>query len=181
MIPIMDLLVYPALRKAGIQFTAIKKITLGFFLASIAMVGAAITQHFIYKTSPCGEYAATCDETSPLNVWIQTPVYVLIGISEIFASITGLEYAFNKAPQNMRSLVTAVFLLQQSFSAAIAQAFVPLSTDPRLVINYGVFAGLSFVAGILFWFLFRKLDAEENALNDMRRTEDFEDNKKPIH
>lgn len=72
MIPIMDLMVYPALRKAGIQFTAIKKITLGFFLASIAMVCAAVTQHYIYQTSPCGYSAATCEQTSPLNVWIQS-------------------------------------------------------------------------------------------------------------
>jgi hypothetical protein len=50
--------------------------------------------------------------------------YVLIAISEIFASITGLEYAFTKAPKNMRSLVTAVFLFMTAISAAIAEAFV---------------------------------------------------------
>jgi POT family proton-dependent oligopeptide transporter len=63
----------------------------------------------------------------------------------------------------------------QAFSAALGQALGVLSQDPLLVANYGVFAGLSFVTGILFWFLFRNLDKEENALNDMRRKEDYQD------
>lgn len=41
-----------------------------------------------------------------------------------------------------------------------------------LVINYGVFAGLSFFGGCLFWYLFRDLDAQESMLNDIRRTDD---------
>jgi POT family proton-dependent oligopeptide transporter len=81
-------------------------------------------QHYIYKTSPCGYNAATCEETSPLNVWIQTGSYVLIAFSEIFASITGLEYAFTKAPKNMRSLVMGVFLFTSGLSAALGEAFV---------------------------------------------------------
>lgn len=73
----------------------------------------------------------------------------------------------------MRSLVTAVYLIMQAIASAIAQAFVAISADPLLVINYGVFAGLSFVSGCLFWAFFRKLDAQENELNDMRRGENY--------
>lgn len=172
MIPIFDQVIYPYLRSKNIRFTPIKRITLGFFFASASMIVAAIVQHYIYVTHPCGDRPSSCDSVSPLNVWIQTPEYVLIGISEIFTSITGLEYAFNKAPPNMRSLVTSMWLFTNAFSAAIGQAFVPLTEDPLLVINYGVFAGLSAAGGVLFWFLFRKLDAEEYDLNDMRRNED---------
>jgi POT family proton-dependent oligopeptide transporter len=50
--------------------------------------------------------------------------YILIAISEIFASITGLEYAFTKAPKNMRSLVMSVFLFMSAISSAIGEAFV---------------------------------------------------------
>jgi len=65
---------YPALRRAGINFSALKKITLGFFTGALAMVWAAVVQHYIYKTSPCGYHANDCTgtDTSPLNVWIQT-------------------------------------------------------------------------------------------------------------
>ena len=99
------------------------------------MMVAAITQHYIYQTSPCGYNAGTCDTFSPISVWVQTPAYVLIGVSEVFTSITGLEYAYTKAPENMRSFVTSIWLFQNALSAAIGQAFVALSTDPLLVWN----------------------------------------------
>lgn len=51
----MDVFVYPALRKRGIRFTPIKKITAGFILGSFAMVWAAVLQYYVYKTS--GFYA----------------------------------------------------------------------------------------------------------------------------
>lgn len=61
--------------------------------------------------------------TSSLNVWIQSGSYVLIAFSEILASITGLEYAFTKAPKNMKSLVMALFLFTSAVSSAIGEAF----------------------------------------------------------
>ncbi|KAK5952220.1 hypothetical protein OHC33_006693 [Knufia fluminis] len=170
-IPICDQFLYPGLRKMGIQFTAIKKITFGFWLASAAMVWAAVVQYYIYKTSPCGYNANSCEADdgtilpSPLNVWIQTGCYVLIAFSEIFASITSLEYAYSKAPRSMRSVVQATALFTNAISAAIAEALVPLANDPLLIWNYGVFAVIAFVGGCLFMLQFRSLDAEEDALN----------------
>ena len=52
------------------------------------------------------------------------PRYILIAISEILASITGLEYAFTKAPKNMRSLVMACFLFMAGLSSVIGEIFV---------------------------------------------------------
>ncbi|OBZ77984.1 putative peptide transporter ptr2 [Grifola frondosa] len=135
-IPICDILVYPALRRLGINFSPIKKITAGFFTGAAAMIWAAVVQHYIYKTNPCGYYVATCQDAdgnplvSSLNVWIQTGSYVLIAFSEILASITGLEYAFTKAPKNMRSLVMSIFLFMSAISSAIGEAFVSLSSAP---------------------------------------------------
>ena len=172
-IPICDIFVYPALRRAGIRFTPIKRMTMGFYLGSTAMIWTAVVQYFIYKNNPCGNHVATCRDadgnpiTSTLNVWIQTPSYVLVAFSEIFASITGLEYAFTKAPKNMRSLVMSVFLFASALSAAIGQAFVVLSEDPLLIWNYGTMAVLAFLAGTIFWFQFRHLDAEEDNLNQI--------------
>ena len=192
-IPICDLLFYPALRKAGINFSPIKKITTGFFLGTAAMIWACVIQYYIYKQSQCGHYASgiipgsdadgsdgtTCPPVG-INVWAQTGAYVLIALSEIFASITSLEYGFSKAPRNMRSLVFAFALFMSAISAAIGEAFVSLSADPLLVWNYGVVGVLSFLGGCGFWFMYRGLDKEEDALNmlpagNMEVSKDIED------
>ncbi|KZT71325.1 PTR2-domain-containing protein [Daedalea quercina L-15889] len=165
LIPIFDVLVYPALRKAGIKFTPIKRIAAGFFTGSAAMVWAAVVQAYIYRRSPCGEYPSTCATNADLNVWAQTGSYVLIAISEIFASITSLEYGFSKAPKNMRSLVAAFALFMSAISSAICEAFNPLTADPLLVWNYGSMAVIAAIGGTLFWLSFRKLDAQEDELN----------------
>jgi proton-dependent oligopeptide transporter, POT family len=106
-------------------------------------------------------------EPAPINVWTQTPAYILIAISEIFASVTGLEYAFSKAPKNMRSFVTAFFLFMSAISAALGEGFNALALDPLLVWNYGSAAVLSFIGGIAFWMTFRQLDAMEDELNEL--------------
>ncbi|KAF5310260.1 hypothetical protein D9619_010175 [Psilocybe cf. subviscida] len=169
LIPLFDLFLYPALRRMGINFSALKKITAGFMMGAAAMVWAAVVQHYIYKTSPCGNFAANCKppNVSPLNVWIQVGAYILIAISEIFASITGLEYAFTKAPKNMRSLVMSIYLFMSAISSAIGEAFVSLSGDPLLVWNYGVMGTLAFVVGWIFWWSVKDLDAREDELNGL--------------
>jgi POT family proton-dependent oligopeptide transporter len=168
-IPIFDRIIYPGMRRMGFNFTPLKRITAGFFVAGCGMIVATVTQYYIYKLGPCGKEANYCLEVegkqTNISVWVQTLTYVLGGISEIFASITSLEYAFTKAPRNMRSLVQAVALFMNAISAAIGQALVGLSADPLLVWNYGVVAILAFVGCVGFWLTNYKLDREEDALN----------------
>ena len=95
-IPIMDFFIYPALRKARIHFTPIKRITWGFFVASAAMISSAVLQYYIYRTSACPQSKVnegTWNDVSciaPINVWVQEVTYCLIAFSEIFDSHTSL-------------------------------------------------------------------------------------------
>ncbi|XP_008821807.1 solute carrier family 15 member 1 [Nannospalax galili] len=52
MVPIVDAVVYPLIAKCGFNFTSLKKMTVGMFLASMAFVVAAIVQVEIDKTLP---------------------------------------------------------------------------------------------------------------------------------
>ncbi|XP_051705839.2 solute carrier family 15 member 1 isoform X2 [Oryctolagus cuniculus] len=52
LVPIMDAVVYPLIAKCGLNFTSLKKMTIGMFLASMAFVAAAILQVEIDKTLP---------------------------------------------------------------------------------------------------------------------------------
>jgi|TARA_R110002003_G_scaffold225_2_gene16537 POT family proton-dependent oligopeptide transporter len=100
-------------------------------------------------------------------------------MSEVLASITKLEYAYTKAPQNMKSTVQAIALSTSAVSAAIGQAFVSLSEDPLLVWNYGSVAVIAMFGGIGFYLTFRKADREEDAMNNLKESS-YLGNKKPI-
>ncbi|XP_048151793.1 solute carrier family 15 member 1 [Corvus hawaiiensis] len=52
MVPVVDYLVYPLIKKCKINFTPLRKMTVGMFLASMAFVAAALVQVQIDKTSP---------------------------------------------------------------------------------------------------------------------------------
>ncbi|KAF2842894.1 MFS peptide transporter [Patellaria atrata CBS 101060] len=170
MIPLVDQFVYPALRKYKIRFTPIRRMTAGFFVACSAMIWATVIQSQIYAKGDCGHYMNTCEERggrpgAPINVWAQAGAYILVGLAEIFASITGLEYAYTKAPANMKSLVFGFYHFTSAISAAIGQAFVSLSEDPLLVWNYGSVAIIAFFGGCGFWYCFRSWDIQEEKMN----------------
>ncbi|KAK0635785.1 POT family-domain-containing protein [Bombardia bombarda] len=165
MIPLLETFIYPAMRKMRFNFTPIKRITFGYFIAASAMVWAAVLQHYIYKQSECGSYPSSCPTTVDISVWAQTGSYVLIAFSEIMASITSLEYAHSKAPANLRSVVQSVALFMNAISSALGFALVYLADDPYLVWNYTTVAILAVIGGCGFWLQFRHLDKEEDHLN----------------
>lgn len=103
-IPIMGKFVYPFLRRCGFPMYPITRITVGLGLSALSMAFAAIIQHEIYKRGP-GYDNPSENGPNAIHVAVQTPGYILIGLAEIFASITGLEYAFTKAPASMKSFM----------------------------------------------------------------------------
>ncbi|KYK54250.1 hypothetical protein DCS_06207 [Drechmeria coniospora] len=180
MIPLIDHILYPGLRRLGIAFTPIKRMTFGFLIAALSMVASAVMQYYIYQKSPCGWHAnknivvdgvTKACPPAPINVWAQCLPYILIGIAEIFANVTSYEYAFSKAPENMKSLVMSVNLFMSAISAALGQAFTPLSEDPYLIWNYTCIACIAFVGGGAFWVCFRHLDSEEDKWNMLKKSE----------
>lgn len=176
LIPILDRFVYPGLRSLGFNFTPLKRMATGFIFSSLSMIAAAVMQYYIYKMSPCGNFATNelennPDCAAPINVWAQCLPYVLVGISEIFTNTTSLEYAFSKAPENMKSMVMAVNLFMSAISSALGQAFTPLAGDPNWVWNYGSVAIIAGVAGPAFWLCFRHLDKEEDMWNNLKKSD----------
>jgi POT family proton-dependent oligopeptide transporter len=171
MIPIMDHVIYPGLRRVGFNFTPIKRMTVGFFFGAAAMAAAAVMQQYIYWMSPCGYFATGSDcAGAPINVWAQCVPYIFIGLSEIFTNVTSLEYAYSKAPENMKSLVMSINLFMSAFASAVGQAWVPLSTDPLLVWNYVSIAIIALFGGVGIWLCFHNLDKEEDKWNSIAKS-----------
>ncbi|ANB15292.1 Ptr2p [Sugiyamaella lignohabitans] len=170
-IPIMERIVYPALRKIGIQCKPITRIFWGFVFASLSMAYSAIVQHLIYSAGPCYDHPLNCPASmdgvipNKVHVAIQTPAYFFIAISEIMASITGLEYAYTKAPANMKSFIMSLFLLTNALGAAIGMALSSTAVDPKLVWMFTGLAIATLISGFIFWFLFRSYNQLEEELN----------------
>ncbi|KAI9317582.1 POT family-domain-containing protein [Dichotomocladium elegans] len=164
-IPIADRIFYPGLRRMGIQMRPIRRIAIGFLFASLAMAYAAIVQTIVYNSPPY--YDHPTGKKNNVSAALTVPAYILIGISEIFASITGLEYAYKKAPAMMKSLVMALFLFSNCFAALLAFALVSVAVDPKLKWLYTGLSGAMGVCAVLFYLIHRKndkTDAEEDAI-----------------
>ncbi|KAL5086848.1 POT family-domain-containing protein [Trichoderma sp. SZMC 28011] len=175
--PVLEMLVYPALRKAGIKIRPIARITLGFVWISMCLGYAAIVQHLIYNAGPCYKSPLECDaanvdgKTLPNNVHIavQAPAYVFVGLAEIFISVTGLEYAYTKAPPSMKSFVQSLYLFTNAFGSAISEALVSVSKDPEFIWMYTGVAGASIVTAFVFFFLFHHYDKIEDESFELDR------------
>lgn len=170
-IPIFEHFVYPFIRRFT-PFKAITKIFWGFMFGAISMVYAAVLQHYIYKAGPCYDNPMGCapeysNTPNRVHVAIQTPAYFFIAISEILASITGLEYAYTKAPVLMKSFIMSLFLVTNAFGSALGIALSPTSENPKFVWAFTGLAVACFIAGLCFWFCFKHYNDKEDELNQL--------------
>ncbi|KAF9207935.1 peptide transporter ptr2 [Haplosporangium sp. Z 27] len=172
-IPILDVIVFPLLRKAGFKLGPINRIVIGFSIVTFCFVYVAVLQHFLYMSGPYYNFTGKDphdpnhtiilpeDKTTMVNtmtIWTQLPAYILIGISEIFASATGLEFAFKSAATELKSVVMALFLATNAFGALIGMILAIWSNDPKFVYVYGAQAGAMFIVTIFFAWRFSHLD-----------------------
>ncbi|KAJ6098544.1 hypothetical protein N7467_000079 [Penicillium canescens] len=179
-IPLLETCVYPLMRRLRIPFRPITRISLGFIVAALAMMYAAIVQHLIYSAGPCyGQPLCAASEIdgtaygNQVHIAIQTPAYVFIGVSEIFASVSGLEYAYTKAPPSMKSFVQSMYLLTNAFGSAIAEALTPAAFDPAIMWMFVGLACASFVCGLIFYMVFHHLNAKEDDMNALDADDDM--------
>ncbi|KAL7420460.1 hypothetical protein Q5752_004410 [Cryptotrichosporon argae] len=157
-IPLLDRYIYPALAARGIAFGPVPRIAAGFALAAAAMGWLAGLQHAVYRTSPCGYAATTCESVSPLSAWLVLPAPLLTGLSESLAVVSATELGYTLSPPGLKSIVNALFLATQAVSAALVLAAVPLMHDPALVWPFAFTALATAAAAVLVSRRFAHLD-----------------------
>lgn len=112
LVPIMDRFVYPMLEnKLHMGFPLLQRIGTGFVFAIIAMIVAAFVE-IARKNSRLLDVTSTCDSSlyiRDLSIFWQIPQYLLIGVSEVLASIACM-YCF-VAPCYMRKMMFFVVVV----------------------------------------------------------------------
>ncbi|KAJ5674787.1 uncharacterized protein N7477_004721 [Penicillium maclennaniae] len=162
--PIIQKGLYPYLTRKNIPFRPITRMAVGFFILILSMVYVTVVQKLIYMSGPCYDRPLECpaanNSTVPnqISVFLQMPIYFSSALAEVFCMTTGTEYAYNNAPDSMKTLVQAIWLAMAGIGICLALAFTPLTKDPHLVTMYGILAGLLGVATILLWVIFRHVD-----------------------
>lgn len=158
LLPLAEHTLYPALRRAKITFSPINRMALGFLFESFAQAYAAGLQHLVYSAAPCFTAPLKCTLApgpNRVNVWAQTPIYVLEGLGEVFSSPSAYEYAYDAAPPSMKSLLQAVLVGMGALAVLLGLAISPLYRDPLLVASYSVLAGLMLLTTVAYFFAFR--------------------------
>lgn len=185
--PIITYGFYPLMEKMGYPIRPMMRMCIGFLLSTVGCIFAAVIQDRVYKTSPCGRYATTCDEVSPVSLWWQLPPIFFPAVGELFVNVTSFELAYTRSPHRMKGLVFALALSNSAVASAISMACSKAIADPNLVIPWIVLAVASALCAILFPTYFKNLDdfdfqwsTEERDAIEARKTQpkDIEDSDK---
>src|SRR2546428_156156 len=98
MVPTFAYAVYPALERAGIRMTMLRRMAIGMFFAVPAFLSAAMIQRWIEAGA------------HPHIAW-QVIQYVLISIAETMVSVTALEFAYTQAPRSLKGVIMSLWFL----------------------------------------------------------------------
>ncbi|HET7786309.1 MAG TPA: MFS transporter [Myxococcales bacterium] len=98
MVPLFAYVLYPAVEKAGLKATLLRRMTAGMFVTVPSFLAAAMIQHWIEQ----GQH--------PHIAW-QTIQYVIVAIGETLVSVTALEFAYSQAPRRMKGVIMSMYTL----------------------------------------------------------------------
>ncbi|XP_002739447.1 solute carrier family 15 member 4-like [Saccoglossus kowalevskii] len=131
LIPVMDRCVYPLIKKCGVNFTPLRRIGFGMILATISITIAGITEIYRKNVMQGGGYFQqeindVSYNSSNLTIFVQIPQFALVGASEVFTSITGLEFAFSQSPASMQGVVMGMFLLTSGLGSYLGSLLVAI-------------------------------------------------------
>ena len=149
LIPFNNLLLYPALRRIGLQPTPLRRMGFGIAISGLSWIVAAVLQLYM-------------DAGHPMSLAWQILPYILLTLGEVLVSATALEFAYSQAPPAMKGVIMAMWYLTSTFgnlwvmltNAAVRNEAVTthiaatgLSENAFLMF---FFAGFAFVAAAAF-------------------------------
>ncbi|MEO6103751.1 MAG: oligopeptide:H+ symporter [Pseudoxanthomonas sp.] len=160
-IPFNNLVLYPALRRWGVEPTALRRMGWGIALSGVAWIAAGMIQLSI-------------DGGDPVSLAWQVAPYALLTFGEVLVSATALEFAYSQATQAMKGVVMAFWYLASTFGSLwvlLTNAAVRNDTVTSQIAGTGLsenaflmffFALFAFVAAAVFALYARGYPMQDN-------------------
>jgi POT family proton-dependent oligopeptide transporter len=149
LIPFNNLVLYPALRRLGIEVTALRRMGVGLAFSGLAWIVAALIQLHI-------------DGGDAVSLAWQVAPYALLTFGEVLVSASGLEFAYSQAPPSMKGAIMSFWLLSVSYGnlwVLVTNAAVRNDAVTAQIAASGMgetaflmffFAGFAFAAALAF-------------------------------
>jgi proton-dependent oligopeptide transporter, POT family len=103
LVPLFTSVVYPLIDKV-FKLTALRKISIGFFICALSFVVVALMEESL-------------NAGKDISIAWQGLAYLVLTASEVMVYGTGLEFSYTQAPYNMKSLIMGFFLLSVSLGS----------------------------------------------------------------
>lgn len=160
-IPFNNLVLYPFLRRLGIEVTALRRMGVGLAFSGLAWIVAGLIQLEI-------------DGGDPVSIAWQMAPYALLTFGEVLVSATGLEFAYSQAPRSMKGAIMSFWLLSVSYGnlwVLVTNAAVRNEAVTARIAATGFgetaflmffFAGFAFLAALAFALYARRYPLQDH-------------------
>ncbi|KAI8426554.1 hypothetical protein MSG28_005351 [Choristoneura fumiferana] len=116
----------------------------GVFTVLIDKVGDEYKSEVMVMTAP----------NSITMAWL-LPQFLIISIAEVLFGVTGNEFAFKEAPDSMKAVMTAIWLLTEAVGNIIIIIVTRIFVNYKQETQFFVYTGLMFSSILLFHFMAR--------------------------
>jgi POT family proton-dependent oligopeptide transporter len=149
LIPFNNLVLYPAIKKLGIEPTPLRRMTTGLVLAGVSWIVVGVLQVQI-------------DGGAKIPILWQLVPYVILTLGEVLVSATGLEFAYSQAPLKMKGVLLSFWSLAVTIGGLWVLLVSKTVQAPAVVksiesTGFGItafqmffFAGFAFAAALAF-------------------------------
>ena len=161
LIPFNNLVLYPGLKKRGVEPTALRRMGLGIAFSGLAWIVV-------------GSLQLAIDGGQSLPILWQILPYALLTFGEVLVSATGLEFAYSQAPRRMKGVLMSFWSLSVTIGnlwVLLVNASVKNESVTRRITEQGwgvvatqmyFFAVFAFVAAGAFALYARKYTVVDN-------------------